>query len=437
MRHGRHRLDKPPLQRAWPKFMNCTNAMGRSKVQFRAHWHVNGKNGRSAAQSGFTLALTVAITFAANSGAVAYEPKTLETGAPAPAFDLLGTDNKRHTLVDFDGNSVLVVIFTTNHCPDAIASYSRMCRLVDDYRDKGVGFVAINGNDPQAVMLDELRWSKYDDSFESMKKVAKEEKFNLPYLYDGATQEVTKAFGAVATPHVFIFDKSRRLQYAGRLDNGRRNPDYSGKSEARDAIDALLAGKPVSVSKTGVYGCSTKWSDDRALVAKTDHDWNELSVKLAPIDAAGIKTLVANKSSALRLINVWSTTCGPCVSELPALVKTYRRFQNHPFEFITISLDSASEESQVAGLLQEQHVALARRTERLLKGTGRKTNNFIFNGDDLEDVAAAFESHWTGAQPYTQLVAPGGEVLYRQAGDVNFDALNAAIVKFVRANFLK
>src|SRR3954470_12957550 len=192
----------------------------------------------------FTRIIALAIALLGNVAASAYEPKTLDIGAAAPPFDLIGTDDKHHRLSDFADKSVLVVIFTTNHCPDAIASYPRMRRMVEDYRDRGVGFVAINGNDPQAVMLDELRWTTLDDTLESMKKVADEEKFNLPYLYDGDTQKVTKAFGAVATPHVFIFDKARRLQYTGRLDAGRRNPEYSGKSEARDAIDALLAGKP-------------------------------------------------------------------------------------------------------------------------------------------------------------------------------------------------
>jgi thiol-disulfide isomerase/thioredoxin len=312
-----------------------------------------------------------------------------------------------------------------------------MRRLVEEYGPRGVGFVAINGNDPQAVMLDELRWTRYDDTRESMKKVAKQEQFNLPYLYDGETQRVTKAFGAVATPHVFVFDKARRLQYTGRLDSGRRNPNFNGKSEARDAIDALLAGKSVPVQKTGVFGCSTKWAEDRALVAKTDRDWKARPVAMAPLAANEAKSLIANKSSNLRLISVWSTTCGPCILELPYLVKTYRRFQNHPFELITISVDSPSDENQAASILQEHHVALARRTERLLKGTGRKTNNFIFKGDDLQELMTAFDSHWTRAQPYTQLAAPGGEVLYRKSGEVDFEQLNAAIAKYARANFLK
>jgi peroxiredoxin len=367
----------------------------------------------------------------------AYEPQTLEIGALAPAFDLIGTDGNHYSIADFADKSVFVVIFTTNHCPDAIASYPRMCRMVDDYRDQDVGFVAINGNDPQAVMLEELRWTNLDDSYESMKIVAAEEGFNLPYLYDGATQEVTKAYGAVATPHVFVFDKDRRLRYTGRLDSGRRNPGPATKSEARDAIDALLAGQPVAVEQTRVFGCSTKWSDKQSLVAQADKDWNDRPVTVAAADAQAIRRYVSKEYPTLRLINVWSTSCGPCLTEFPQLVETYRRFQNHPFEFITISLDSPAQQDQVASFLQAQHAALARRTERLLAGRPEKTDNLIFSGEDLEELADAIDPQWTGALPYTLLVAPDGEVLYRQSGHVELEPLRAAIVKYARANYLK
>jgi peroxiredoxin len=365
------------------------------------------------------------------------EPKTLEIGAVAPDFDLLGVDGKRYSLADFADKSVLVVIFTTNHCPDAIASYGRMCQMVDDYRDRNVGFVAINGNDPRAVMLSEMRWSSYDDSFESMKIVADEERFNLPYLYDGDTQTTTKAYGAVATPHVFVFDKERRLRYTGRLDSGGRNPNLTVKSEARDAIKALLAGEAVAVEKTRVFGCSTKWSEKRSLVAEEDQQWKARPVTVAEINSEEAKQLVSGNGSSLRLINVWSTTCGPCVTEFPKLVETYRRFQNHPFELITVSVDSPEDSPQVEEFLGDQHVALARRTERLLKGSGRTTNNLLFQGDDLEALAVSLDNEWSGVQPHTLLVAPDGKVLFRQTGAVNFDTLQAAIVKFVRANYLR
>jgi peroxiredoxin len=286
-------------------------------------------------------------------------------------------------------------------------------------------------------MLSELRWSRHDDSYESMKIVAEQEQFNLPYLYDGDTQAVTKSYGAVATPHVFIFDRERRLRYIGRLDNGRRNPKLSAKSEARDAIDALLAGERVAVETTRVFGCSIKWSDKRSLVEEEEREWKERPVNVAAADAATIRRAVASRAQSLRLINVWSTTCGPCVTEFPRLVETYRRFQNHPFEFITICVNSPDEREQVEEFLQDQHVALARRTERLLKSSRRTTNNLIFNGNDLEQLAKSLDEEWTGVQPYTLLVAPSGEILFRQTGAVDIDDLQEAITKYVRANFLK
>lgn len=371
------------------------------------------------------------------SGVYAYEPQTLEIGAQAPDFDLLGTDDKRYTLESFADKSILVVIFTTNHCPDAIASYQRMCRMVEEYGPKGVGFVAINGNDPQAVMLSEMRWTKDDDTFESMKIVADEQEFNLPYLYDGDTQQVVKAYGGIATPHVFIFDRERRLRYTGRLDNGRRNPGPATKSEAREALDAMLAGQPVPVETTRVFGCSTKWSDKRALAVQADRDWKERPVTLASADVQTIEKLVANDTPALRLINVWSTSCGPCLVEFSGLVKTYRRFQNHPLEFITISVDPPTQRNTVASFLEQNHAAVAERTEPLLKAAGRETNNLLFSGEDLEDLAKALDPEWTGAQPHTMLVAPGGEIVFRQTGTIELEPLRAAIVKYVLANYLK
>ena len=142
-------------------------------------------------------------------------------------------------------------------------------------------------------MLSEMRWSRYDDSYESMKIVAEEEQFNLPYLYDGDTQAVTKAYGAVATPHVFIFDKERRLRYTGQArQRPPKSQDSRSKSEARDAIDALLAGKPFAVEKTRVFGCSTKWSEKDRLSPRRSR-MERAAGNVAAIDADDVKPLVA------------------------------------------------------------------------------------------------------------------------------------------------
>ena len=137
------------------------------------------------------------------------EHKTLAIGSEAPDFKLQGVDGKTYTLASFKDAKVLVIVFTCNHCPTAQAYEDRIIRLAHDYKERDVDVVAIMPNDPKAISLDELGYTDISDSFEEMKIRAKEKHFNFPYLYDGETQKVAEAYGPVATPHVFVFDKNR------------------------------------------------------------------------------------------------------------------------------------------------------------------------------------------------------------------------------------
>ena len=184
---------------------------------------------------------------------------TLAIGDSAPDFKLPGVDGRDYSLKDFADAKVLVVIFTCNHCPTAQAYEERIIKLATDYKDKGVAVVAISPNDPKAVRLDELGYTDLSDSFAEMKLRAKSRKFPFPYLYDGDTQKTALAYGVLATPHVFIFDQERKLRYVGRIDDAEVKTVKS--HDARNALDALLAGKSVPVEKTRVFGCSTKWAE--------------------------------------------------------------------------------------------------------------------------------------------------------------------------------
>ena len=150
----------------------------------------------------FILGLTAMTGFSAEHKRTV----SLEIGAQAPDFDLPGVDGRNYKLSDFADAKVLVIIFTANHCPTAQAYEKRIMQLASDYKDKGVAVVAIMPNDPLAVRLDELGYSDLGDSFEEMKIRAKEHHFNFPYLYDGRTQEVSRAYGPVSTPHAFVYD---------------------------------------------------------------------------------------------------------------------------------------------------------------------------------------------------------------------------------------
>jgi len=324
---------------------------------------------------------------------------------------------------------VLVLVFTCNHCPDARAARGKVIALDKDYKDKGVSVVAISGNDEKALRLDEIGYSVYGDSFEDMKKVAEEENYCFPYLYDGATQGASKAYGAVATPHIFVFDSERKLRYTGRLDDARRSREDVGTPYVRHAIDAILAGKEPNTSNTRPFGCSTKWSWKRDSVAKDNAKWAALPVSLDGLDTELAKLLATNKTAKLRLINFWSTVCGPCVAEFPDLVDTYRRFQNRSFEVITISVDPLDDKKQVLEFLTGHEAALAPRTAASVKAEKRRSNNYIYSGDNLDHLAHAIDPEWNGALPYSVLVAPGGKIIWQHSGRVDPVELRREIIK--------
>lgn len=361
-----------------------------------------------------TLLIALLALFVVSADAASYTPKTLEIGQPAPDFALPGIDGKTYRLADFADAKVLMVIFTCNHCPTAQAYEERIIKMHEEYGPKGVALVAISSNDPLAVRLDELGYTDLGDSLEDMKVRAKERGFKFPYLYDGDAQAAGKAYGALATPHVFIFDAGRKLRYVGRIDDGEVKPVTS--ADARNALDALLAGKPVPVEKTRVFGCSTKWSDKREDAAKSLAKWDAEPVDIKELPLAGVKELAANDTKKLRLINLWATWCQPCVVELPELVTINRMYRHRGLELITISMDDPAKKDKALERLKELRVS---------------AGNLIFTGDNRDKLAEALDAKWEGPLPHTILIAPGGKVIYRKTGQFDPLELKRAIVGYL------
>jgi peroxiredoxin len=341
------------------------------------------------------------------------DPKTLTIGAAAPNFSLPGIDGKTYSLSSFKNARVLVIIFTCNHCPTAQAYEDRMIQLTKEYTPKGVAVVAISPNDPSAVRLDELGYTDMGDTFEEMKIRAKQKQYNFPYLYDGKTQAVAKAYGPVATPHVFIFDKSRQLRYQGRIDDVEKPTKTPTHLDTRAAIDALLQNKEVPVATTKVFGCSVKWADKTGLVKKGFDEWAKEPVALNTIDEAGLKELLQNKSDKLRLINVWATWCGPCVTEFPEFIAINRMYRRRDFEFISISADDPAKKEKALKFLKEQQAS---------------NTNYIFSIDDKYKLIEAIDPKWQGALPYTILVEPGGKIVYGKQGTIDPAEMKRLIV---------
>jgi peroxiredoxin len=328
---------------------------------------------------------------------------TLPLGAQAPDFCLPGIDDRTHCLKDYSSSQVLVIVFTCNHCPTAQLYENRIKRLASDYRDRGVALVAIEPNDPQAVRLDEMGYTDVGDSFEDMKIRAAYRHFNFPYLYDGETQQVARAYGPSATPHVFIFDSERKLRYEGRVDNNPREP-FVTQQDARNAIEALLAGKPVPVAKTPSFGCSTKWAYK---AAGRKQELAEIERAAVTVKLAGVEDLQAlrkNPTGKLLLIDFWATWCGPCVKEFPEFQTMYRMYRRRPFDLVTVSTNYPDAQAGVMRVLEREHAS---------------STNLLFGSMDIYKLMAAFDPDWNGAVPYTMLIKPGGEVVYRHQDEID------------------
>jgi len=341
--------------------------------------------------------------------------ETLKIGAKAPNFNLPGVDGKRHKLSEFDKANILVIVFTCNHCPTAQAYEERIKQLAADYKSKGVALVAVSPNDPQAVRLDELGYSDLSDSLEEMKIRAKDKKFNFPYLYDGDKQNVSQSYGPVSTPHVFIFDKQRILRYVGRVDDSEKL-DRVKSHDTRNAIEALLAGKEVSVQTTPTFGCSIKWSDKRGSVKKAFEAWAKEAVTIEPVDPNGVKEIVKNSSDKLRLINVWASYCAPCAIEFEDLVNINRMYRNRNFEMITINVDDSKTRGDVLPFLKKQQASC---------------KNYQFNSEDKYKLGEALDKQWQGPIPYTILVKPDGEIIYRHVTPIEPLEVKKAIVEYL------
>lgn len=345
------------------------------------------------------------------------KPKLLEINAQAPDFNLQGVDDKFYTLENFEDHEFLVILFTCNHCPTAQAYEDKIIQLVNDYQEKGVGFVAISPNDPKAISLAELGYSDLNDDLDDMKIRAKEKNFNFPYLYDGETQEASIAYGPAATPHVFVFDQERKLKYSGRIDDTENPYVEPKKKDLENALDDLLDNQEPEVTTTKTFGCSVKWSWQGEYGERLKEQWAQEEVDLKDIDLQGISSLVKNgEGDKLRLINIWATWCGPCIVEFPDFVDINRMYRDRDFEFISLSADKMGSKEKALSFLKKKQAS---------------NTNYIFSGEDIYDLIDVVDKEWQGSLPYTALIDPEGNVLYKVEGTIDPATLKSKIVNYL------
>jgi peroxiredoxin len=351
-----------------------------------------------------TVATTVVIA------ACAGDRPRLARGAAAPDFSLPGIDGKQHSLRDYADSRVLAVVFTGNSCPASQLYEARLRALADDYRERGVTLVAINPNSPGALQPQDLSFSDVGESLDDMKTRAAHRRISYPYLSDGESQAVARSFGVVGTPHIFVFDQKRTLQYEGRIDDSLQE-DAVKSRDARNAIDAVLAGKAAPVERTRVSGCPVKSAQGASNTAQAETGSRDVPLTMAGAD--DMKKLRQNGTGKLLLINFWATWCVPCAAEFPALETTYLMYRPRNLEFVSVSVNDPEERAAVIKFLQEHRAT---------------HDNRLFATSDVYGLQAAFDPNMPGAVPYTVLLAPNGDVVHQELGEADIMKLRRAIL---------
>ena len=330
---------------------------------------------------------------------MAAEHPILPLGSAAPDFSLPGVDGQIHKLSDYASSKVLVVVFTCDHCPNAQMYEGRVTQLYNDYKDKGVAVAAISPNDPRAIRIDELDSSDVSDTLDEMKIRVAYKHLQYPYLYDGDTESVSRAYGPQASPHIFIFDQQRKLRYEGAIDDSYRI-EFVKRHYALDAINALLADQEVAVKHTGAFGCSTKWSDKEAANVAFMEKLNAQPVSVDSVSAEALKALHKNADGNVRLIQFWSTRCSACLEEFAGIQDIYRMYSDRNFELVVVSMNKPDEKPVVTQWLEKTHAT---------------SRNLLFDSENTAALQKAFDPKWEAGPevPYTILLDADGNVLYQ------------------------
>ncbi|MEZ4903215.1 MAG: TlpA family protein disulfide reductase [Spirosomataceae bacterium] len=194
------------------------------------------------------------------------------------------------------------------------------------------------------------------------------------------------------------------MQYAGRFDDVEKPTSTPKNNNAIEAVEALLAGKPVAVAKTKTFGCSVKWKEKSDWLEKGKAEWAKEEVKLEAIEAEGLRKLLKNDTEKLRVINVWATWCGPCVVEFPEFITMNRMYRGRDFEFVSITTDKSAQRDKAL---------------KFLKAKQASNTNYILEGMDIYQFIEIVDPNWQGALPYTLIIEPGGKKIYTKQGAIN------------------
>jgi peroxiredoxin len=360
-------------------------------------------------------------------------PAPLAIGQAAPDFTLKDLAGKSHWLKDLRGKTA-VVVFLSTECPFSNAYHERLLGIAKDYASRNVAIVGINSHPAESI--GEIRAH------------ASRNKLDFMILKDEDSR-IADAYGATRTPEVFVIDPAGLLRYHGRIDNTKEIARVK-RSDLREALDEMLAGKTVSIPETKSFGCPIKMirksatgAENRAgIEAKSFLPAGPVSFAngFAPQKKIVAKRPVAKKPAAARftpkvgllkpadfaqfkqsqqgkvlVINFWATWCGPCVAEFPEFVAIDAKYKDKGLKMLGISADEPSDlKTKVVAFLRQQKAPF---------------ENFVQDTDDPQQMIDIVDKDWPGTLPATFVFDKQGQMIYKRYGIIDRDELIAQIEK--------
>src|SRR5262245_1829607 len=270
-------------------------------------------------------------------------PASGAIGQPAPDFTLSDLSGKTHALKDYRGKTV-VVSFISARCPISNAYKDRIRAIADEYSKRDVAFLGVNSN--------------ADESLEEMRGYAAKNKLDFTILKDKGNV-VADAYAAERTPKVYVIDGEGLLRYQGRIDNSQ-NPKMVNRNDLREALNEMLAGKPISVTETKALGCMIKRVQD-AKAAQVNTSAKPAAAQKAPLvgrlKPADFDKFKDSAKGKVLVLNFWATWCGPCVAEFPELVALDAKYRDKGVKLVGITADDPSDvQPRVIPFIKKQKV---------------------------------------------------------------------------------
>jgi peroxiredoxin len=359
-------------------------------------------------------------------------------GQPAPDFTLKDLNGKTHSLKDHRGQ-IAVIVFVSTECPFSNAYIERLRAIASDYSKKNVTLLGVNANPAESLA--------------QIREHAGKNKLDFTILKDEGSR-VADAYGATRTPEVFVVDGSGVLRYRGRIDNAKEIARVQ-RSDLREALDEMIAGKPVSVAETKSFGCPIKMVRKNAAASGGQQSGIEelafiqasyspnLASAFVPQKKPARKPAAAKKSAApaaapqvallkpedfnkfkdaangkVLVINFWATWCGPCIAEFPEFVALDRKYRAKGVKVVGISADEVTDiKRKVIPFIRRQKVQF---------------DIVVQDTDDPQQMIDAVYKEWAGELPATFVYDKQGNLVYKHLGIINRDELVAEIEKALK-----